>query len=110
MKILNGNDELLLLTILALKENAYGATIMQSLSDVTHREWSIGAVYDPLHRLEKNGYVRSELTMPTPERGGRSKRVYKVTNSGLDVLRQHQSVRNKISQQVEDLIWNNSRK
>ena len=110
MKILNGNDELLLLTILALKENAYGATIMQRLSEVTNREWSIGAVYDPLHRLEKSGYVRSELTMPTPERGGRSKRVYKVTSSGLDAIREHQSVRKEISQSVQDLIWNNSRK
>lgn len=105
MKILNGNDEILLLTILALKENAYGATIMQHLSDVTHRDWSIGAVYDPLHRLEKSGYVRSELTMPTPERGGRSKRVYMVTRSGLDALREHQSVRKEISQHVQDLIW-----
>lgn len=104
MKVMNGNDEILLLTILALKENAYGATIMQHLTVVTGREWSIGAVYDPLHRLEKTGYVRSFLTNPTPERGGRSKRVYTVTERGLEALRQHREIRDRISRDLSNLI------
>ncbi len=104
MKVLNGNDELLLLTILALKESAYGATIMQHLTEVTSREWSIGAIYDPLHRLEKTGLVRSFLTTPTPERGGRSKRVYRVTERGLEALRQHQEIRSRISRDLSDPI------
>jgi len=102
MKVLNGNDEILLLTILALKDNAYGATIMQHLSEVTDREWSIGAIYDPLYRLEKTGFVRSFLSMPTPERGGRSKRVYKVTERGLEALRQHREIRSRISRNLSD--------
>jgi PadR family transcriptional regulator PadR len=105
MTILNGNDEILLLTILALKKNAYGATIMQHLTEVTGREWSIGAVYDPLHRLEKTGFVRSGLTSPTPERGGRSKRVYEVTKSGLEALAKHREVRQEISRHIPDLIF-----
>ena len=103
MKGLNGNDEILLLTVLALKENAYGATIMQRLAEVTDREWSIGAIYDPLYRLEKTGYVRSFSTLPTPERGGRSKRVYEVTDRGLDALRQHQEIRKRISRNLSGL-------
>jgi len=79
---LGGNDEILLLSILTLKDNAYGATIMKHLTEVTGKEWSIGAIYDPLYRMEKNGYVKSELTEPTNERGGRSKRIYKVTKFG----------------------------
>lgn len=98
MKVLSGNDEILILTILALKENAYGATIMQHLTEVTGREWSIGAIYDPLHRLEKTGLVRSFLTIPTPERGGRSKRVYTVTERGLEALQRHREIRDRISQ------------
>ena len=97
MKGLNGNDEILLLTILVLKKNASGATIMQHLTEVTGREWSIGAIYDPLYRLEKTGYVRSFLTLPTRERGGRSKRVYEVTERGLDAIRRHNEIRQKIS-------------
>lgn len=97
MKVLNGNNEILLLAILALKENAYGATIMQHLTEITGREWSIGAIYDPLHRLEKTGLVRSFLTSPTPERGGRSKRVYEVTKRGLEALRMHREIRERLS-------------
>ena len=105
MTVLNGNDEILLLAILALKENAYGATIMQRLTEVTGKEWSIGAVYDPLHRLEKTGFVRSGLTSPIPERGGRSKRVYHVTESGLEALARHQEVRSEISRHISDLVF-----
>ena len=104
MKILTGYDELLLLTILKLKENAYGATIMKYLTDVTDREWSIGAIYDPLYRLEKNGYIKSVLTSPTPERGGRSKRVYKVTKTGIEALREHQNVREELSEGQSDMV------
>jgi PadR family transcriptional regulator PadR len=104
MKILSGNDEILLMTILALKENAYGATIMQHLTEVTGREWSIGAIYDPLYRLEKTGYVHSFLTRPTPERGGKSKRVYRVSKRGLEALRRHQEIRSRISRDLPDLV------
>ena len=96
MKILSGNDEILLLAILSLKDDAYGATLMKHLTTVTGKEWSIGAIYDPLYRLEKNGYIRSELSMPLPERGGRSKRVYKVTKVGIEALRELQKVRNEL--------------
>lgn len=104
MKILSGHDELLLLTILKLHENAYGVTIMKHLSEITGKEWSIGAIYDPLYRLEKNGYIRSELTSPTQERGGRSKRVYKVTELGVEALREHQQVRGKLSGRPEGTV------
>ena len=102
MSTLSGNDEILLLTVLALRENAYGVTIMQHLTSLTKREWSIGAIYDPLHRLEKSGLVRSELTSPTPERGGRSKRVYQVTEDGLEALRRHREVRRELTRGVPD--------
>jgi PadR family transcriptional regulator PadR len=110
MKVLSGNDEILLLTVLALKENAYGATIMQHLTEVTGREWSIGAIYDPLYRLEKTGYVHSFLTRPTPERGGKSKRVYRVSKRGLAALRQHQEIRSRISRDLSDLVSEQTKK
>jgi DNA-binding PadR family transcriptional regulator len=103
MNILNGNDEILLLTILGLKDNAYGAMIMQRLTEITGREWSIGAIYDPLYRLEKKGYIRSELTEPTAERGGRSKRVYGVTESGLEALRRHRKIWKQISSDIPEM-------
>lgn len=103
MSTLNGNDEILMLTILALGSNAYGATMMKHLTKVTGKEWSIGAIYDPLYRLEKNDMVESELSNPTPERGGRSKRLYRLTKKGVDAIREHQRVRSELTGGLADL-------
>ena len=102
---LGGNDEILLLAILSLKDNAYGATIMKHLTEVTGKEWSIGAIYDPLYRMEKNGYVKSELTEPTNERGGRSKRIYEVTKFGLQALYEHHGIREVLKSGLSDLAF-----
>ncbi len=105
--MLSGHDELLLLTILNLKDSAYGATMMKHLTKVTGKEWSIGAIYDPLYRLEKTGYIRSILSMPTQERGGRSKRVYSVTKKGVKALQEHLKVRNELSDSIPELKTDN---
>lgn len=104
MGILTGHDEILLLTILKLGEEAYGVTIMKHLTEVTGKEWSIGAIYDPLYRLEKTGYVKSELTEPTKERGGRSKRVYRVTETGVKALQAQREVRNELSESLPEHV------
>jgi DNA-binding PadR family transcriptional regulator len=104
LSTLNGNDEILLLAVQALGEDAYGAVIMQHLSRITKKEWSIGAIYDPLHRMEKKGLVESVLTAPTPERGGRSKRVYRVTGAGREALRRHGEVREAVARSARGLV------
>ena len=96
MKVLSSQEELLMLAILALGKNAYGVTIRRHVSKVTGKEWSIGAIYDPLYRLEKNGYVRSFLSEPTRERGGRAKRIFEVTPEGKEALVAHKNVRDKL--------------
>lgn len=100
MELLSGNDELILLAITKLKDEAYGATIMKHLTSITGREWTIGAIYDPLYRLEKNGLVQSQLSMPTAERGGRSKRVYSITKYGLKALNEQQEIRTRLTGDV----------
>jgi len=96
MKVLSSQDEILLLAVLALEKNAYGVTIRRHVSKVTGKEWSIGAIYDPLYRLEKKGYVRSELCDPTHERGGRAKRIFSVTREGKSALVEHKKVRDEL--------------
>ncbi len=96
MKVLSSQDEILLLAILALKDDAYGVTIRHYVSKVTGKEWSIGAIYDPLYRLEKKGYVSSFLSDPTSERGGRAKRIFSVTESGKRALAEHKKVRDEL--------------
>lgn len=75
-------EHLIVLALLHLEDKAYGVTVRQEIESRTRREVSVGAVYATLDRLEQKGYVRSYLGDPTPERGGRSKRFFRVTGRG----------------------------
>jgi DNA-binding PadR family transcriptional regulator len=106
MKLLSSHDEMLLLAILSLEDNAYGLTIRREVSRATGKDWSIGAIYDPLYRLEKRGYVQSSLTEPTAERGGRSKRIFHVTSRGKEALREQKAVRDQLWQRIPEETLN----
>ncbi|MFY0696876.1 MAG: helix-turn-helix transcriptional regulator [Balneola sp.] len=88
MEILSRIEELILLTVWKLQENAYGLEIRIHLSDLLNRELSVGAVYVPLKRLKKRGYLTSWDSSPTDERGGRSKRFYKLSVKGIAALQE----------------------
>ena len=103
MKILARAEELVLLTVWKLKDEAYSVPIRDYLTEISDQEWSFGAIYVPLDRLEKKGYLMSYLTDPTAERGGRSKRVYKVTGAGLKALKDVKKVENAIWDDIGDL-------
>jgi PadR family transcriptional regulator PadR len=79
-------EEIVLLSIWKLRNEAYGVAILRQASRVTGREWSIGAIYAPLHRLQKKGLVRTECGEPLPERGGRSRVYYDLTPKGKRAL------------------------
>jgi DNA-binding PadR family transcriptional regulator len=83
-------EQVVLLAILRLGENAYGVTIRNEIAEGTRREPSRGALYTTLDRLEEKGFVRSRLGDPTPERGGRAKRYFTVTKHGRAALLQAQ--------------------
>ena len=76
-------EHIIILALLRLEDRAYGVTVRQEIEFRTKREVSIGAVYATLDRLERKGYVKSRRGDPTPERGGRSKRFFRVTAKGL---------------------------
>lgn len=86
MKFLSRPEEIILLTILKLKGEAYCVPIRKKASEISGKQWSFGAVYVPLHRLEKKGLVKSSFDDPTPVRGGRSRRIYTVTSEGIKAL------------------------
>ena len=96
VKVLSSQEEILLLAVLGLGRDAYGVTIRRHVSGATGKEWSIGAIYDPLYRLEKKGFVRSFLSEPTQERGGRAKRIFEVTREGRNALIEHKKVRDEL--------------
>ena len=99
MYMLSRSEEIVLLAIWRLQGKAYGVTIRQQVNKATGYSWTVGAVYAPLHRLEKKGLVKTLKGDPMPERGGRSKIYYEVTSDGKSALL-------KIKQ-VNDSIWKN---
>lgn len=87
-------EHIVVLALLRLADHAYGVTVRQEIEARTGREVSIGAIYATLGRLEAKGYVKSHLGDPTPERGGRSKRFFRVTAKGmLSVNRSQRALR-----------------
>jgi PadR family transcriptional regulator PadR len=87
-------EHVIVLALLRLEDRAYGVTVRQEIELRTEREVSIGAVYATLDRLERKGYVASHRGDPTPERGGRSKRFFRVTATGeAAVSRTHRALR-----------------
>ncbi len=79
-------EQIVLLAILRLKESAYGVSIRAEIFECTGRKTTSGALYTTLERLEGKGYLSSRVGEPTPERGGRAKRYYRISASGLDAI------------------------
>jgi PadR family transcriptional regulator PadR len=80
-------EQLILLAILRLGDDAYGVTIRGELSNRAGRAITPGALYTALERLETKGLVTSRMGDPTPQRGGRAKRYVRVSSDGLRALR-----------------------
>src|SRR6202166_1601768 len=87
-------EHMVLLAVLRLGDQAYGVTVRREIEARIRREVSIGAIYATLDRLEAKGYVKSHLGDPTPERGGRSKRFFRVLAKGVNAVnRTHRALR-----------------
>lgn len=92
MKLLTRTEEIILLAIWRLGDNAYGITIREEVGKATREEWPLGAVYPFLSRLHKAGYVRTSTSASTPERGGRHKILYNLTETGKEALAEVQEI------------------
>ncbi len=84
--MLTRTEELLLLAVWRLQLDAYGLAIGRQVSDLLGKKVSVGAVYIPLERLARKGLLATWESEPTAKRGGRRKRFYKLTPSGLAAL------------------------
>jgi len=82
-------EQVVLLAILRLDDQAYAVTVRDEITRCTGRDVSRGSIYITLDRLETKGYLKSRLADPTPERGGRAKRYYALRPRALDALRQN---------------------
>jgi DNA-binding PadR family transcriptional regulator len=86
--ILGEFEQLVLLALVRQGTDAYGVSICQDIGDRTGRDVSLGSVYKTLERLQDKGLVQSRIGQPTPERGGRRKKHYRLLAAGQRALRQ----------------------
>jgi DNA-binding PadR family transcriptional regulator len=77
-----------MLALVRLGDDAYGMTVRQEIEERTGRAISLGAVYTTLDRLERKRLIRHSLGRPTPERGGRRKKLYQLQPLGATRLRE----------------------
>lgn len=93
INLISRAEETILLAVRHQGDDAYGVTIQKALKELTGKSWAYGALFVTLDRLVKKNLLTSTLSDPTPERGGRSKRFYNLTESAeqaLQEVRAHQ--------------------
>ncbi len=96
-------EELVLLSVGALKEQAYGVVIKEMLAEKTGKSPSIGALHSALYRLEDKGFLTSSEGGATAERGGRRKKFYVLTSAGKQALIDANQLRMEFSKNIEGL-------
>ena len=97
MKNLTRQEELILLAVFQLKDNAYLVTIRDYLISVADKNFSIGAVYVPLNRLKKLGYLNTRIGEPNAKRGPNEIQYYELSYFGVQALKE--------IQKLNDIIW-----
>jgi len=90
-------EQIVLLTVARLRTEAYGMAIRQEIEDRIGRSVAIGSVYAALDRMERKGFMSSDVGDPTPVRGGRAKRFYRLCPPGAEALHR--------SRKVIDGLW-----
>lgn len=95
-------EQLILLSLVRLGDEAYGMTIKEEIERRTGREMYVGAVYTALSRLEKRGYVSSRIGEPTAERGGRRRKYYRLEKPGEEALARAWGAYRSMADGIED--------
>lgn len=103
-KFISRSEEYIMLAVLQLEDEAYGVAIRNYLKRITGKSWAFGAIHVMLTRLEKKKLLESYLADPTPQRGGRSKRIYSVTTAGMNTLEQIRDIQDKVWSGVSDTL------
>ncbi len=89
-------EEIVLLAILRLQDNAHGSAVRELLEEATSRSISVGAFYTTINRLEQKGLIHSRTGEGAPERGGRARRYFELDGPGKEALKQADGVRKQL--------------
>lgn len=99
-------EEVIMLTIGVLAENAYGVAIKNNILKRLNRKVTLSAVHTVMHRLESKGFLESNFGESTPERGGKRKRYFKITSAGSLALKEIRESREMFWAEMPDYIIN----
>ncbi|MEL7123228.1 MAG: PadR family transcriptional regulator [Bacteroidota bacterium] len=101
-------QEIVLLTILILEDQAYGVKIQEEISNRLERKISRGALHTALTRLQEKDFISSAMGEATAVRGGRRKKFYTVTNQGKKALKTAKEMRDQLWDALPNINWDTS--
>lgn len=99
-------EEIVLLTVAILNNDAYGLAIKDEIENRVGRKVTISTIHSTLNRLEKKGFLSSHLGGATQKRGGRNKRLFEVTSYGKKAINEAKELRNGMWQAIPSVFWN----
>lgn len=102
-------EELVLLTVGILYDNAYSVAIQRELNKQTDRKVSISSVHAAVYRLEEKGLLNSRMGDMSSERGGKRKRIFTISQSGKVALETANELRNRMRNQIPEIAFENLR-
>ena len=97
MNLLTKQEELFLLTIFRMRDDAYLVNIREHLIEYAGKDWAFGSVYMSLEKLRKKGYVKTKVGVPSGTRGGKAIKYYELTDEGINVLME--------TKKLQDTMW-----
>jgi len=98
-------EELVLLAVCILYDDAYGLSIMDEIEKRTGRTVTISSVHKALMRLEQKGFLHSHMGGATEARGGRKKRLFTITGSGKRAMQEAREMRNEMWNAIPRVVW-----
>ena len=104
MKFLSRVEELVLIAVWRLKANAYVVTIGEELKAMTGKTWAVGALFVTLDRMTRKGYLDTHVSASTAARGGRAKRLYRLTPKAKEALNDVRQLQASVWRDVPDDI------
>lgn len=99
-------EELVLLTVAALQQDAYGVEIKRELEERLKEKLSVGSIQSALKRMEEKGFLTSEFGEATQKRGGKRKRIYSATSYAHKVLSEMKDIRAGLWQSIPSFAYN----